>query len=265
LALQQSDLEVLKSLGLTLSQAKVYLALIKTKPPEVELISKLTNISRPDVYRALSKLQNLGIVEKAIERPQRYKAVPPQEGITILLKRRDEEHDTLRRNSKLLADRLKNYSFTKPTSSSDRFVLIPKKSRMITTIKRAIDASQETVDLAMSLKRFMFGTKEVFAENHKKAWARGVRFRYIVEKPEEATTAEHLAQYFRKNSLCEARFLSDKPQAVIGIYDKREAFIILSPKEGIFNSPAVWSENPSFIMVIQDYFEHLWLTASEKL
>jgi hypothetical protein len=54
------------------------------------------------------------------------------------------------------------------------------------------------------------------------------------------------------------------PNTVIGIYDKKEVFIVIDPKEGLFDSPALWSNNQSLITVVKDYFEILWLTAMEE-
>jgi hypothetical protein len=54
------------------------------------------------------------------------------------------------------------------------------------------------------------------------------------------------------------------PKTVLGIYDKKEVFMIIDPKEGLFDSPALWSNSQSLISVVQDYFEILWLTTMEK-
>jgi hypothetical protein len=52
-------------------------------------------------------------------------------------------------------------------------------------------------------------------------------------------------------------------KTVLGIYDRSEVFIVIDPEEGLFDSPALWSNNQSLISAIQDYFEMLWLTAME--
>jgi hypothetical protein len=41
-------------------------------------------------------------------------------------------------------------------------------------------------------------------------------------------------------------------------------FIILNPKAGLFDSPALWSNNQSLLSVVQDYFNTLWLAAMEE-
>ena len=266
LEFQQSDMQILIDLGLTLLQAKVYLALARSEPTNAITISKLAKVARPDVYRTLSKLHNLGLVEEIIEVPRRYKAIPMTRGLAFLLKRKTEKHDMLRKKTELLLRTFQKEDATqKRRVGSGRFVMIPKKERVVNRIRRAIDESQETVDLVLSLKRFMFGMTVAFAESAAEAWDRGVKFRIIVEKPEEANTAQIVRELCGKSLCCSVRFLPGLPKTVIGIYDSKEAFLIVNPGEGLSDSPALWSNNQSLLTVVQDYFDILWLTAMEKL
>jgi len=36
---------------------------------------------------------------------------------------------------------------------------------------------------------------------------------------------------------------------VLGIYHKKEVFVVVDPREGLFDSPALWSNNQSLISV----------------
>ena len=60
----KEDFQILVDLGLTLLQAKVFLALLVRGTSKVTEISQVSKVSRPDVYRSLSKLQEFGLVEK---------------------------------------------------------------------------------------------------------------------------------------------------------------------------------------------------------
>ena len=64
----------LTELSLSTTQAKIYLALVKTKSQTAQAISTLSSVSRPDVYRVLNQLQNLGLVEKIIAKIDTGKA-----------------------------------------------------------------------------------------------------------------------------------------------------------------------------------------------
>ena len=57
--------------------------------------------------------------------------------------------------------------------------------------------------------------------------------------------------------------MPENPKTVLGIYDKKEVFIIVDPTGDLFDSPALWSNNKSLITAIQEYFDLLWLTSMQ--
>jgi sugar-specific transcriptional regulator TrmB len=63
----------------------VYTALLESGPLRVSAIAKISKVARPDVYRNLSKLQKIGLVEKIIRKPVEYRAIPMKKGLSLLL------------------------------------------------------------------------------------------------------------------------------------------------------------------------------------
>ena len=72
----KEDHQTLIDLGLTLLQAKVYLALVQSGTLKVGTIAQVSKVARPDVYRTLQKLQDLGLIEKIITKPILFRATP---------------------------------------------------------------------------------------------------------------------------------------------------------------------------------------------
>ena len=66
----------LTELGLSVSQAKVYLSLAKSRSLKAPEISLISGITRPDVYRILVELEKVGFIERKISKPVRFQAVP---------------------------------------------------------------------------------------------------------------------------------------------------------------------------------------------
>lgn len=95
-------LDLLMRLDLTELQAKTYLTLTTVEKAEVGLVSKLSNISRQDIYRIMPTLEKLGLVEEIIATPKLYKAIPLNEGTARLFQKRTEEHTKLESSIKLL-------------------------------------------------------------------------------------------------------------------------------------------------------------------
>lgn len=88
--LQNGELSILTRLGLTINQAKVYLALVRSGVSNAKTISNVTKIARHDIYRVTRTLEELGFVERTITVPTKFTAIPIREGFSMLQKRRNK-------------------------------------------------------------------------------------------------------------------------------------------------------------------------------
>ena len=257
--------ETLNQLGLSNLEAKTYLALSKHQSLSTKEISRLTKTPQPDTYRILAQLQEKGLIEKIIKRPAVFKIVPYKRAISCLLESKKAEYVDLEKNTKLAIRFLNERTIVKSGENQDsQFILIPQREPVVDKIRDAIEKAEKNVDLFLSWKRFLPGLTVVFAESVEEAWKRGVTFRIIVETPNTAEEVEQAMQISRKSPFCKIRFLPGYPKTVIGIYDTKEVFIIINPKESLLGSPALWSNSQSLISVVQDHFDMLWLTSIEE-
>lgn len=94
---EDERVQTLMNLGLTLLQAKIYLALAQAGKTKIETISKASNIARQDIYRIMPTLQKLGLAEKIVTTPTMYKATPIKEGYYLLLQNKTQEYTELRK------------------------------------------------------------------------------------------------------------------------------------------------------------------------
>ena len=252
------DVEVLKDLGLTLCQAKVYLALCRFEILDAKTVSKYAGVPRPDVYRITSELIQLGLIEKVISRPTNFRAIPVDKVTSILLRRRKEETCRLESNTRGFLEKFKTNNKEVQFGKTE-FVLVPKNEAVVERVRSLIDNAQRTIDIVSSWKRFSRFLS--FAEVIEKAWSKGVKSRIIVEIPEKGRASDLVLNFCEKSTFCEVRFVPSPPQTVMSIYDKKEILIALDPKTVLSGSPALWSSNCSLLMAIQDYFDILWLTS----
>jgi len=260
-----SKYEVLIDLGLTLKQARVYLSLVEYGPLKTSAISKASNVARPDVYSTLLKLQQLSLVEKIIKKPLTYRAIAIDKGLSFLLEIKRSQFQKVRAETQLFLDSAKKTVARKEKESqSSQFVLIPKGRIVIDRINTAIAQTQQSIDLLLSWKRFSRGIVDTFAESMENAWEKKVKFKFILESPSECETARQLIHFCKDKPFCQMRFIRDRPAVILGIYDNKEAFIIINPDTDLPGSPALWFNNSSFITLVDEYFKILWLTAMEQ-
>ena len=186
------------------------------------------------------------------------------EALSLLLKTKTEKYEKVRAETRMLLDTVKT---KRPNSANQlevpQFVLIPK-GRTIERVNTAIAQAQTSMDLLLSWKRFSRGIASTFAESIESAWAKKVKTRFIIEKPLESKTAKQLIQFCTEKPSCQIKFIPHRPTTVLGIYDKKEVFIIVDPKTDLPGSPALWSNNPSLIAFAEEHFEIIWFTAIES-
>jgi sugar-specific transcriptional regulator TrmB len=87
----ENSIQTLTQLGLTPSQAKLYLNLLVLGKATAKAIAKLSNTDRSLTKRILTGLIDIGLVQRIVDSPVQFKPVPLDEVLCILLKRRKQE------------------------------------------------------------------------------------------------------------------------------------------------------------------------------
>ena len=259
---KKESVKVLKTLGLTSCQARIYLSLVSCGASTVKQISIDAKMAREEVYLVLPKLHSLGLIEKILERPMKYKAIPLQECISNLLEERKSKTVELEMLSKELIQNYKQANFDGKNSTQLRqFVFVPSKQAVIKRLRNSVTHTKKSIDVLTSCKRLTCACNSLF-ETIQNAWHRGVKGRAIINIP-KGNHLDVINRCWSKPS-AELRFIPKFPRTVIAMYDNKEVYIFTEPEADLTESPALWSNYPSIISVIDDFFEVLWSTAMER-
>ena len=258
--LQDVDIQTFLGLGLNSSEARVFVALYKIGTAEASRIAKDSAVARPDVYRALSNLHKLGLVERIIAHPFRFRAVPIETGVSILLEHKAKKYMELKSKSASLIRRINKKNIHKESYQESQFVLIPSREALIKRLIKTIEKTQTSIDVSTSWKRFKSGCYRL-AEPLEEAWRRGVKGRAVIEETEEP--ALEFVKTYWKSPHAKIRQVHFPPKTVMAMYDKKEVFIYVIPTADMTESPALWSNNPSLVAMAEDCFERLWNTAQQ--
>jgi sugar-specific transcriptional regulator TrmB len=259
---KHKDMQILKKLGLTGSQAKVYLALIKMDKANARNLWKASKVARQDIYRILTELREIGILEKILEAPTEFKAVPLEDSIAILMERKATALFSLQKDADKLIQEFKENEQKSTHYEEAQYVLVPEREALTRRLKKAIEDSKKSIDVISSLKAFA-RTFFVLSEEFEKALKKGVKIRWIVDYPEEANSLSEVLLTLTKNPNFELKTVTYPPNARLGIYDRREIFMAHFPTRGALESPALWSTNISFAEIVQGFFETIWHAAAE--
>jgi sugar-specific transcriptional regulator TrmB len=251
---EDSYTRALTDLGLTLLQSKIYLTLARVEKADVKIIAKYSNVARPDVYRVISSLEKMGLVEKIIDTPTKYKALSLKEGYSVLLKNQDRKQRKLKHEINTL---LKNTPKTSATQLEDEeFVLISSKTLLQKRCLAAGSKVQRSIDV--------IGDKTVLAwfcmynQVFQDALSRGVRIRIIAEKKDYDQEVKVKTLFLDDVSKLDIRYVDYAPIKSV-LYDKKSCWLcIRSSYKNMFPIPVLMSNNPPFLEIMSTYFESIW-------
>ena len=109
---EQEATQILNRLGLTSSQAKVYLTLLKLEQATAKTISNTSKVARQEVYRVLVELEENSLVERIIAVPTEFKPISIENGLSFLIGEKRKEISDIQKEAKKLSSKFK--TFLKP-------------------------------------------------------------------------------------------------------------------------------------------------------
>lgn len=124
--------QTLMNLGLTSCQARIYIALVLNGRCSADLLSKISRVTRQDIYRILPKLQEIGLTRKIVDVPVEWEAIPLKGGLALLMDAQNRRYLGLQTQITQLLD-----NFIVPNTkrmdldSTPDFIIIPKGQQQI--------------------------------------------------------------------------------------------------------------------------------------
>ncbi len=263
---EKVQVQSLKRLGLSIVQAKIYLSLVKAGSSSAKTISQVANVGRADIYRVMPSLQGLGLVEKLLTSPIKFKAIPPQNGLQLLIENKKKEYTESKQISEELLTSLKN---DKPRtihpSEEAQFILIPHGTTGMRTRAEAIKDTKKSLDVIHSWKMHLqcedsFSVLPSFTDLADKVLKRGVKIRIVVNMTEDSRISKTTRAWIRRPNF-QVKFISSNPLAYLAVHDSREVFLSIYRTDRLEASPTLWSNNPALLSIMANYFENLWISA----
>lgn len=254
---------VLVELGMTDTQAKIYLALAKSKSLTAHAIANIAKIARPDVYRILPMLEEAGLVERIIARPLEFHAVPIEKCISSLMQKRIMKTAELQQKTLVLARNFSRKPENEEIDDKFEFILIPTKEAIYAKAEKMIRNAQEHICF-LGLQKRMSSWLSNYSPHLEAALARKVDCRMIMPKTENINRDGTL-KILGKYSNFHLRLISKEPEVGFSVWDKKEVLISTSAIDTPFPFPTLWSSNKAIVALSQNYFEFLWQKAEDSL
>ncbi len=249
------NIRTLINLGLTGAQAKIFLSLLRIGQASTKEIAQVSKVARPDTYRELTELQDMGIVKKIVSIPIKFTSLSIEDAIEILMARRNQETLDLNKKTTELIERFKKLN-CEPQVNDDKLILIPEEALDL-ELRKLLEKAEDSVCIMVSSQK-MYGWACESFELIEEALKRKVSFRVVTEKlPKPASSKEINA--LNKNPNFEIRHISAPLGAWFTIYDGKIVVLAIGPDS------AVRSNNKILIELAKDYFDSTWSSAIEPI
>jgi sugar-specific transcriptional regulator TrmB len=258
----KDNLITLTRLGLTSYQKKVYLTLFRSGLSTAKTISKNSGVARSDVYRVMAQLEKLGLVEKIISAPCKFRAISIRDAFGILMERRKKVTFELQAATREILKKLENNNARKALEEDEtRFSLVSEQAAVLRETG-ALKAVQRSFDVVTSWRN-PHAVVFIDIEDIVEALQRGVEIRVIIDKPDEGMLSD-IKKRAKQHSNFKIRYLLNAPKALMSMYDRKEARVCTCANPVLEECPTLQTNNPCLLSILQDYFEILWLTAMEE-
>jgi len=223
----EEKLRILRGLGLTEYEAKIYVALTSVGSAVPREVAGLAGIPYPSAYDALEALVKKGWVEVAQGRPRRYRARSPE-----LIQK-----DSIAAVERVFTELEKNYeSSIERVEKPEIIYTIVGKAAVIKKIQETLSrAKKEVIVVLPHYEEFASYLNQIFTTLTEK----GIKVRLVTESK---VPLKNIEVRLRKPIL-----------AVDVLVDEKEAVICLPNY-----SACGWVENPAIAKHFKEFLELLW-------
>ncbi|MEM5766596.1 MAG: helix-turn-helix domain-containing protein [Candidatus Aenigmatarchaeota archaeon] len=250
--------EVLKRLGLGEYEARAYTELVLLGPSFANELSKAAEIPRSKIYEVLEGLIEKQMVEVFEDKPKLFRAIEARVAIKGLIDEKEQQIRLIKEKANNLISQLKFFE---------------RREELIEGIweqngERAIEALNKLAEMLERANKYViditrdFSLSSTLREAIKSCLKRKVKVMIICV----GITKENFlrAKWYYEQKI-PIKVFETKIHPRILVVDGKEVAIRLdsSPKGRKFKFRTIWSNDPSFVTVMDRYMKNLWKIAKQ--
>jgi sugar-specific transcriptional regulator TrmB len=247
-------------LGLTSSEAKVYLAAVNLGAATTTEIAVAAGKERSNTHHLLERLEQLGLVEASLDSPTRFKPIELGEAVDHLFSLESVKFRKLdeRRKSVLASLSSKGLGASRDVET---YSVIKGRARTYLRMVESISDCKKEVSLLLSangvtrLRRF-----GDFMQVMKQRSRAGVQFRVITEI--NRSNSGDVKAFGR---LAEVRHVRNQSTNA-SVYDSKVGSVALVINDNLDEDApehvALWTNGGSFVRMLTDFFDSVWFVAA---
>jgi len=268
---ETANRQLFANLSLTPNETEVYLFVSKRGPSKCNEIAKTLSKNRPHTYRILTKLEHMNMIEKTLESPTRFVAVPLKNFLDLKIHEKQEQTLMLKQTRKEVLLHWKEIQETSEVVLPEKIALIEGQNRISGKTKQIIGGVKRQLIFYLGIVNLSpILQHEIENLILKKAKRKSLSFR-ILESPENLSHQVENQKSNRKDLLknIQKRTLSRELNLATNfvVRDDEETLILPStigstrrvrPKE-----ICIWTDSKPIIAILKTLFERLWQDSTD--
>ncbi len=249
--------DLLLGLGLSLNQARVYLAVLKLEKTTVGQVAKFSKVRREDVYRVLPSLEKMGLIERLLGKPTEIRATLVSNSLASLVTEEKNRSEERLSGMRSMVQKLSLKDWKQPPPGEESiYILIAEKKAILAKTSELINNSEKEVGLIAD-KGIIAQVLAHFPDEHRHAIKKGAQIRLIFEGESPDILLKENVRKFIGSASVSVKFHHEALNHFI-MSDDREALITTSKVGGLGESPSLWTNNSNLIGVLRTSFESDW-------
>ena len=223
--IKEEIISALSYLGLEKTEALIYFELLQTRPATVGTVSKKLAIDRGSVYRALTRLKNLGITSTTFSNPVVCRAVKPKNAVQEIIQRKSDEIVAMQKISARIIKNLEQVTRPIDYSEDPSFTIIQGRSSIYSCIARLISQVTNEVYLVTTIEDVLMMYHTSIPEKIKSCIKNGGKIRLLMNR-----TSDNMSSIIKEFGVTETRIgeLPSKSRIVV----ERGKQLVMSPSAG---------------------------------
>jgi sugar-specific transcriptional regulator TrmB len=259
---KDENTDLLIGLGLTLNQAKVYLAVLKLEKTTVGQVANFSKVRREDVYRILPSLEKMGLIERLLGKPTEIRATRVSDALSLLVAEEKGKFDERLVGMRGIVQRLSLKDWKQPLpEEASIYILIAEKKAVLSKTSELISNSTKEVALIADKERIM-PVLFHFSDEYKLAIKEGAFIRLLFEGESTDVLLKEKVKKLIGGASVQVKFHREPLNHFI-MSDDKEALITTSKESGLGESPSLWTNNSNLIGVLRTSFESDWKKAED--
>jgi len=192
-----NSINILKQIGLSDNEAKVYLAVLELKKGLVTTIAEKAGVNRTTAYDVLKYLNQKGLVVQYIENNKAGFTTEGPAKIKNWLTQKENQIDQEKEIFKQNLDQLKHIFYSRP--KTPRFKYFEGPNSMENFFNNSLDClSGEIIGYASTTLVKDYATKQYVKSYVKQRYNKQIKGRYFVQEADAEQAKPYLQKYYQK-------------------------------------------------------------------